>query len=43
MEMIAPTAELEQRQGNLGDGLADLATWTDSSYVEDYLERNGEF
>jgi len=42
MDFIQPTMELEQRQGNLGEEMADLSTWTDSSYVEDYLDRNGE-
>lgn len=43
LDFIEPTMELEQRQGNLGEEMADLSTWTDSSYVEDFLARNGEY
>ncbi|MPZ51876.1 MAG: PhnD/SsuA/transferrin family substrate-binding protein [Acidimicrobiia bacterium] len=43
MNMIDPTAQLEQRQGNLSDDLPDRSTWVDPTYVEDYLGRVGEY
>jgi ABC-type nitrate/sulfonate/bicarbonate transport system substrate-binding protein len=43
MDSMAPTAELEQRQGNLGEDFGEPDTWSDSSFVDDYLARNGEY
>jgi ABC-type nitrate/sulfonate/bicarbonate transport system substrate-binding protein len=43
-EQLTTTAEIEQRVGTFGDDQApELSAWTDVSYVEDYLARNGRF
>ena len=43
LETIQPTADVERRQGNLSAEFTDVATWVDSSYVESFLERFGEY
>jgi ABC-type nitrate/sulfonate/bicarbonate transport system substrate-binding protein len=44
LETIQPTAEVEQRQGNLSAGFAtDISAWVDPSFVESFLERHGEY
>jgi ABC-type nitrate/sulfonate/bicarbonate transport system substrate-binding protein len=42
---VEPTMQVEVDQGNLDEGgsLADFDSWVDPTFVESYLERNGEY
>lgn len=44
LDKIEPTMQVEIEQGNLDpEVLPPPSEWTDPSYVEDYLERNGQY
>lgn len=44
LDKIEPTMEVEVNQGNLDpEVLAPPSEWVNPTFVEDYLERNGEF
>jgi NitT/TauT family transport system substrate-binding protein len=41
-EQLENTVAIEQEVGTLGEDVPALEEWSDPSFVEDYLERNGE-
>jgi NitT/TauT family transport system substrate-binding protein len=41
-ELLENTVAVEQEVGTLGDDVPAVEEWADPSFVEDYLERNGE-
>lgn len=42
LESIQDTADVERSLGNLTEDLPDQSEWVNSTFVESYLERNGE-
>lgn len=42
LESIQDTVDVERSLGNLTEDLPDQSEWVNSSFVESYLERNGE-
>jgi ABC-type nitrate/sulfonate/bicarbonate transport system substrate-binding protein len=41
-DLLENTVAIEQEVGTLGDDAPAVEEWADPSFVEDYLERNGE-